>query len=426
MFYPTIEDGAHILRKPTFNTRKKRIRRVAAASDPYMKPVKLIAFALVVFAFLIPLQGSGDVLVCNGNLTSSVHYVKTRELTIPTGIQNLEVQLPTASNASLYAYSLKIESSNISYSKKPDAITATSEGVSAMWVNPPTKLRYSMDTNLTIDVNVDGLNSESRLPLKLPSNESVANYLSPSTFVQSNDREIANTAKAIVNNTTYESAAVTSIMLWVSDNLRYDLNATQHDALWTFHNKRGTCENYAHVSLALLRSVGIPARYVSGYLAGGTINLNGDILNSGYQWSPGPHAWIEVYYPDLGWAPYDPQKTLGFVDDHHVQEAVGKDSADMSNKLTYTSAVGDSRHIIINDSSDAIVVQDTSDLHVIHTSSASNQQVLSQEMAHGGTVNDHINALSGEGLLGNLAAPIIVVFAAVAGLSLIFARRRRG
>ncbi|MGZ4881946.1 MAG: transglutaminase-like domain-containing protein [Halobacteriota archaeon] len=389
--------------------------------------MKLIAFALVVFAFLIPLQGSGDVLVCNGNLTSSVHYVKTRELTIPTGIQNLEVQLPTASNASLYAYSLKIESSNISYSNKPDAITATSEGVSAMWVNPPTKLRYSMDTNLTIDVNVDGLNSESRLPLKLPSsNESVANYLSPSTFVQSNDREIANTAKAIVNNTTYESAAVTSIMLWVSDNLRYDLNATQHDALWTFHNKRGTCENYAHVSLALLRSVGIPARYVSGYLAGGTINLNGDILNSGYQWSPGPHAWIEVYYPDLGWAPYDPQKTLGFVDDHHVQEAVGKDSADMSNKLTYTSAVGDSRHIIINDSSDAIVVQDTSDLHVIHTSSASNQQVLSQEMAHGGTVNDHINAFSGEGLLGNLAAPIIVVFAAVAGLSLIFARRRRG
>src|SRR5450756_3101022 len=61
----------------------------------------------------------------------------------------------------------------------------------------------------------------------------------------------------------------------------------------------------------------------------------------------------------------------------------------ISNKLTYTSAVSDTRHVVINDSSDAIVVQDTSDLHVIHTSSASNQQVLSQEMAHGGTVNDH-------------------------------------
>lgn len=389
--------------------------------------MKLVACALIVFAFMIPLQGSGDVLVCNGSSTSSMHYVKTRELTIPAGIQNLEVQLPRASNASLFAYSLKIESSNISYSKKPDAVTATSEGISATWVNPPAQLRYIMDTNLTVDVNVDGLNSESRVPLKLPSsNESVAKYLAPSTFVQSNDRDIANTAKAIVNNTTYESAAVTSIMLWVSDNLKYDLNATQHDASWTFHNKRGTCENYAHLSLGLLRSAGIPARYVSGYLAGGTINLNGDILTSSYQWSPGPHAWIEVYYPDLGWVPYEPQKTLGFVDDHHVREAVGKDSADISNKLTYTSAVGDARHVVINDSSDATVVQDTSDLHVIHTSSASNQQVLSQEMAHGGTVNDHINAFSGEGLLVRLAAPIIAAVAAVAGLSLLFSRRRRG
>jgi transglutaminase-like putative cysteine protease len=389
--------------------------------------MKLVACALIVFAFLIPLQGSGDVLVCHGNLTSSVHSVKTRELTIPAGIQNLEVQLPSASNASLFAYSLKIESSNISYSKKPDAVTATSEGISATWVNPPTQLRYTMDTNLTIDVKADGLNSESQLPLTLPSsNESVAKYLAPSTFVQSNDQEIAKTAKAIVNNTTYESAAVTSIMLWVSDNLKYDLNATPHDASWTFHNKRGTCENYAHLSLALLRSVGIPARYVSGYLVGGTINLNGDILTSSYQWSPGPHAWIEVYYPDLGWVPYEPQKTLGFVDDHHIREAVGKDSADISNKLTYTSAVSDMRHVVINDSSDAIVVQDTSDLHVIHTSSASNQQVLSQEMAHGGTVNDHINAFSGEGLLVRLAAPIIAAVAAVAGLSLLFSRRRRG
>jgi transglutaminase-like putative cysteine protease len=403
---------------------KKIYIRVPAASH---HPMKLAAFVLILIAFLVPLQGSGDVLVCHGTLMSSVHYVKTRELTIPAGVQNLEVQLPSASNASLFSYSLKIEASNISYSKKPDAVTATSDGISATWVNPPTQLRYTMDTDVTIDVNVDGLNSESQLPLKLPSsNESVTKYLSPSTFVQSNDQEIAKTAKTIVYNTTYESAAVTAIMLWVSDNLKYDINATHHDASWTYHNKRGTCENYAHLSLALLRSVGIPARYVSGYLVGGTINLNGDILTFGYQWSPGPHAWIEVYYPDLGWVPYEPQKTLGFVDDHHVREAVGKDSGDVSNTLTYTSAVGDTRHVVINDSSDASVQQDTSDLHVIHTSSASNQQVLSQEMAHGGTVNDHINAFSGEESLVRLAAPIILAFAAVAGLSFLFTRRHRG
>jgi hypothetical protein len=132
-----------------------------------------------------------------------------------------------------------------------------------------------------------------------------------------------------------------------------------------------------------------------------------------------------VYYPDLGWVPYEPQKTLGFVDDYHVREAVGKDSADVPNKLTYTSAVGDNRRVVINDSSDATIVHDTSALRIIHTSSASNQRVLSQEMTHGGTVNDHLNAFDGEELLVWLVVPIAAAFAVVAGLGLLLARRRR-
>jgi transglutaminase-like putative cysteine protease len=388
--------------------------------------MKLVACALIVIAFLIPLQGSGDALVCQGNLMSSVHYVKTRELTVPDGTQNLVVQLTSASNATVFAYSLKIESANISYSKKPDAVTVISGGISATWTNPPSKLSYTTNTNFTIDVNVNGLNSESQLPIKLPSSEEGATkYLLPSTSVQSEDRDIANTAKAIVNNTRYESAAVTSLMLWVSDNLKYDSNVTKHDASWTYHNKRGTCENYAHLSLALLRSVGIPARYVSGYLVDGEINVDGYATTYGYQWESGPHSWIEVFYPDIGWVPYEPQKTLGFVDDHHVREAVGRDSADIPNKLTYTSAVGDNRRVVINDSSDAIILHDTSALRVIHTSSASNLRVLSQEMAHGGTLNDHMNAFDSEELLVWLAVPTTVAVAVVAGLSLSRARRRR-
>jgi len=388
--------------------------------------MKLVVCALLVVAFLIPLQGSGDVLICQGSLTNSVHYVKTRELTIPDGTQELTVQLTGASNATLFAYSLKTQSASILYSKKPDAVTVISGGISATWTNPPSRLSYTTDTYFTIDVNVNGLNSESQLPIKLPSSEEGATkYLSPSTSVQSEDRDIANTAKAIVNNTRYESAAVTSLMLWVSDNLKYDSNVTKHDASWTFHNKRGTCENYAHLSLALLRSVGIPARYVSGYLADGEINVDGYATTYGYQWESGPHSWIEVFYPDIGWVPYEPQKTLGFVDDHHVREAVGRDSADIPNKLTYTSAVGDNRRVVINDSSDAIITHDTSALRVIHTSSASNLRVLSQVMAHGGTLNDHMNAFGSEELLVWLAVSITVAVAVVAGLSLSRARRRR-
>jgi len=388
--------------------------------------MKTVACALIVIAFLMPLQGSGDVLLCQGTMTSSVHYVQTREVRAPDGTQKLVVELPGALNATLFGYSQEMQSFHISYSKMPDNVVPTSEGMCATWINPPTRLNYTINADLKIDVHVDGLNSESQFPVKLPAvNEGASKYLSASKYVQSNDSEIKSTAKALTNNTPYESAAVTSIMLWVSNNLKYDANVASHDASWTFHNRRGTCENYAHLSLALLRSVGIPARYVSGYLIDGEIQVNGYVTSYGYRWDAGPHSWIEVYYPDLGWVPYEPQKTLGFVDDHHVREAVGADAADVPNKLIYTYTGGNSGQVAINDSSSATIVQETSTLRIIHTSTASNQRVISQEMAHGGAINDHINVVSSEELFIWLAVAVAAAFAVFASSGLLLARRRR-
>ena len=107
-----------------------------------------------------------------------------------------------------------------------------------------------------------------------------------------------------------------------------------------------------------------------------------------------------------------------------MRESVGRDSADIPNKLSYTAAVGDNGRVVINDSSDVNIISDTSALRVIHTSSASNQRVLSQEMAHGGTLNDHMNTFNGKELLVWLAVPIIAAVAVVAGLRLSRARRR--
>ena len=388
--------------------------------------MKTVFCALIVIALLIPLQQSGDVLLCQGTMASSVHYVQTRQISVPNGTQKLVAELPGALNATLFGYSLEVQSFRISYSKKPDEVVTTSEGSNATWINPPSRLSYTIDADLKIDVHVDGLNSESQLPVKLlASNKGVSKYLSASKYVQSDEREIKNTAKAITNNTTYESAAVASLMLWVSENLKYDANVSSHDASWTFHNRRGTCENYAHLSLALLRSVGIPARYVSGYLVDGEIQVNGYVTSYGYRWDAGPHSWIEVYYPDLGWVPYEPQKTLGFVDNHHIRDATGADAADVPNQLLYTYSGGNGGRVAINDSSSATIVHETSALRIVHTSTASNQRVISEEMAHGGTVNDHINVVSSEELLIWLALAVAASFAVVATSRLLLARRRR-
>ena len=388
--------------------------------------MKTIACALIAIAFLAPLQVSGDALICQGTMASTVHYTTTRDIIVPKGTQKVVIQIPTVLNASLFAYSQRVLSFSISYSRKPDEATATDGGITATWLNPPPRLSYTIAANLTIDVQVAGLNSESQLPIRLnSSDQSASEYLAPSKYVQSNDSAIKKTAETLVSNAHYESAAVTSIMLWVRDYLKYDSSVTNHDAVWTFYNKRGTCENYAQLSLALLRSVGIPARYVSGYLVGGDITVSSYLSTYGYSWNAGSHAWIEVYYPDIGWVPYEPQQTLGFVDDHHVRVSVGTDSSDVTDTLIQTYATSDTGRVVINESSDATLTRDTSTLHVVNTSAASSQGVMSQEMAHGGVINDQMNTFDGEKLVSQLAVPIIVAVGVVASFGFLLASRRR-
>ena len=84
--------------------------------------------------------------------------------------------------------------------------------------------------------------------------------------------------------------------------------------------RRGVCQDYTHVMLALGRSWGIPSRYVSGYL-----HLEGA---AGEQTPEGAsHAWAEFLLPELGWVGIDPTNDC-IADHRHIRVAVGRDYAD--------------------------------------------------------------------------------------------------
>lgn len=92
-----------------------------------------------------------------------------------------------------------------------------------------------------------------------------------------------------------------------------------------FQNRRGVCQDFAHMMLAMLRSVGLPARYVSGYLR--TIPPEGEERMRGADAS---HAWLSVYCGgDLGWVDIDPTNNC-FVNEDHVTVAWGRDYSDVA------------------------------------------------------------------------------------------------
>ena len=90
-------------------------------------------------------------------------------------------------------------------------------------------------------------------------------------------------------------------------------------------NHAGVCQDFAHVMLAALRSLGIPVRYVSGYLR--TMPPKGQARLIGADQS---HAWVSVYMgQDLGWIDLDPTNNMHALTDH-IPIALGRDYADIA------------------------------------------------------------------------------------------------
>lgn len=100
----------------------------------------------------------------------------------------------------------------------------------------------------------------------------------------------------------------------------YTPGATSVDTpLWTFvQSGSGVCQDYVHAMLGVCRRVGIPARYVSGYLYAGQDFVGAEAT----------HAWVECFVPGAGWLGFDPTNNVR-VGESHVKIGHGRDYDDV-------------------------------------------------------------------------------------------------
>jgi transglutaminase-like putative cysteine protease len=93
-------------------------------------------------------------------------------------------------------------------------------------------------------------------------------------------------------------------------------------------SRRGVCQDYSHLMIACLRSRGLAARYVSGYLRAGPMRSAGAEAGSAVG-AGASHAWVAVYTPPFGWLEFDPTNNTRVGTDH-VAVAWGRDFGDVS------------------------------------------------------------------------------------------------
>ena len=120
--------------------------------------------------------------------------------------------------------------------------------------------------------------------------------------------------------------AVNDLTHRIHQDFRFDTKATEvSTSVETFFEKRrGVCQDFSHLQIACLRSLGLPARYVSGYLR--TLPPKGRPRLIGADAS---HAWCSAWCPANGWIDFDPTNDC-IPTDGHITVAWGRDYADVS------------------------------------------------------------------------------------------------
>ena len=121
-------------------------------------------------------------------------------------------------------------------------------------------------------------------------------------------------------------SAVQELTERIHTDFRYDPKATRVTTTVdeVFQLRRGVCQDFAQLEVACLRSVGLPARYVSGYLR--TLPPPGKPRLVGADAS---HAWVGVFAGELGWVDFDPTNRTR-TSSNHITLAWGRDYADVS------------------------------------------------------------------------------------------------
>ena len=143
----------------------------------------------------------------------------------------------------------------------------------------------------------------------------VFDFLQESRFVELSP-EVWRLALDATERVTDTWQAALAIMGFVYSQFKYEPSSTTvhthtRDVL---QDKRGVCQDFAHVMVGMCRALKIPALYVSGYLA--------------TEMASATHAWVEVLIPGVGWRALDPTHNRQ-TDETYIKIAVGRDYADV-------------------------------------------------------------------------------------------------
>jgi transglutaminase-like putative cysteine protease len=188
--------------------------------------------------------------------------------------------------------------------------------------------RFVAKARSVVDVQVEDVNLDREIPWEEVRNllRPGAGYLSAMEFVFDSPFVMASQQLAEYAQESFVSGrpmaeAVTDLGHRIHEDFEYQPASTSIDMPLEeiFENRRGVCQDFAHLMIGCLRSIGLAARYVSGYVR----------PRPAFRGAQASHAWVGVFLPPDVWLPIDPTNNV-IPTDSHITLAWGRDYGDVT------------------------------------------------------------------------------------------------
>ena len=184
------------------------------------------------------------------------------------------------------------------------------------WGSPGENLlQYKISSTVQVENLFERVFNKIDFPIKGGVPPDVAEFTNPTEKIDSGNRDIISLANQLAEGEDDLFIVIHKLANWVKDNIEYNLDTVTEEATqkasWVLENRYGVCDELTALFMAMARSLGIPARFVSG------ISFTNDPQ---FKEKWGPHGWAEVYLPGYGWVPFDvTYGELGWIDPSHIK-----------------------------------------------------------------------------------------------------------
>jgi transglutaminase-like putative cysteine protease len=293
-------------------------------------------FIIQIICLIFLVSGlSAENYLLNGGQESEIRYKLVQKIVPTAETVTLNLSFVQPQDFKSHTYNQTIRDFLINPQLAPQNITQSQDKlgnkiIKYTWEKP----RRAFDIVVTFvaknTVNLKKIETNAPFPVgKL--NEEIEFYLQSTELVQAGANVIHQKATSLTRDAQTQFDAVQKILTWIIDNMSYVLNPDEYDALTSMKTGKGNCQNYSHLAAAMMRSCGIPVRIVNGVTLKNPYDVQMDKQIMTLNMAEGRHSWIEVYFPDLGWMPFDPQQTELFVSNRFIRVEVGRDNAETEN-----------------------------------------------------------------------------------------------